>query len=469
MGTGQFMLAKLIRSYIAIGLVLYLFIFFYWLDSVNYYNILNVAALLSYAYLLWACIDKDDEYFSNRRLWLTVFLYSSLFVGLYLQMSELYGGNFIQNMGDGKAYARLTNRMKDMSGIEALTYISHVWGYDDWGAPMTMAFIFKIIPSKIFLNFCYILMNSVSALWLFSIGKTLNMSKKYAYMAALTYSIASYTLFFLGSFLKEEMMCFLIIASFYYLYKYQKTQNLLYLATGGLTSFLIIFFRVPLALFVWISYASLLLSGNKGHIKRMLFLFLFVVIAVFAAGFIMYSSMRYANSGDVTSSYQYVTTSLFQKVVSAAGALTGPFPTMFQISTVELSQRPMYGAGLLFKFLLFFPFWKGLVHCVKTGTIELYPLYLFTVMEMMGLCVVVDGLEVRKSIPHIAFFVLCAFWYMDQFDRDVTADIQATPYYYWTHKGLTVSIIIVFGVSLAWNMLLRISGVQHLFLFSTDQ
>lgn len=470
MNINHLLITKVTRSYLVMGIVLYLIIFLYWLDSVNYYNILNVGTLLSYAYLLWICINKEDDYFSNKRLWLTVFIYTLIFTVLYLQMSFFYTGNtFLLSEFDARAYELHAFRMKDMNFVDALSYISDIWDYDDWGAPMSMAFLLKVVPYKLFVNFCYVLMNSLCALCLFSIGRTLDMTRKYAYMSALSYAIASYTIFFLGSFLKEEALCFLVIVSFYLLYQYQKSQNLLYLALGGFTSLLVVFFRVPIALFIWLSYASLLLLDNKGHVKRMLFIFIFFFVSILTTGLVLYSSARYANSGDVAESYQYVSTNLFQKIVSLVGALIGPFPALFQITSVEFTQKPMFGAGLLFKFLLFFPFWKGFMLSLKTKTVEVFPLYLFTIMEMVGLCVVIDGLEVRKAVPHFAFFILAAFWYMDQFDKDATEEIRSTPYYYWTYMGMRFSIIVVFVLTLTWNILLRISGVQHLIMFSTDQ
>lgn len=471
MNSNYLLISKITRSYFVMGVVLYLIIFFYWLDSMNYYNILNVAAMLSYAYMLWTCVNKEEDYFSKKRLGVTVFLYSCVFVGLYLQMSFFYSDNtFLFSEVDAMLYYNLSNAIKDLDFSGAIDYLSHTkWGYDDWGAPMSMAFLLKTVPYKLFVNFCYIVMNTLCSLMLYFIGRTLKMTRKYAYMAALSYAVASYTMFFLGSYLKEEILCFLVIASFYLLYQYHKSQNLSYLAAGGFTSLLIVFFRVPVALFIWLSYASLLLLGSKGHIKRMLFVFLFAIVAVLAVGFIAYSSKRYANSGDVTDSYQYVTTTLFQKVVSSLGALAGPFPTLFQISTVKFTSKPMFGAGLLFKFLLFFPFWKGLVYCLKSRAVEIYPLFLFVVIEMAGLCIVFDGLELRKAIPHLAFFILAAFWYMDRFDRDTDEGIRATPYYYWTYMGMRISIIAVFVLTLTWNVLLRIPGVQHIIMFSTDQ
>ena len=470
MNSNYLLISKITRSYFVMGLILYPIILFYWLDSFNYYNLLNIASWLTYAYLLWSCVNKDESYFTPRRLTLTVLVYTSIFVMLYLQMSFYYTGNiFLFSELDARVYYALASRMKDMGFVDAINYVSQRWKYDDWGAPMTLAFLMKIVPYKAFVNFVYIMMNCICVLCLFDIGQKIGMTRKYSYMGALTYGIASYGIFFMGSFLKEDILLFLVIISFFLLYQYKSKQNLLYLAGGGFSSLLIIFFRVPVALFVWVAYATLLLFDGRSHVKKALFFFLFFVVGIMGAGLVLYSSSRYANSGNVTQSYSYVTTTLFQKLTSTAGALIGPFPTLFQISTVKFTSKPMFGAGLLFKFLLFFPFWKGLVYCLKSRAVEIYPLFLFVVIEMAGLCIVFDGLELRKAIPHLAFFILAAFWYMDRFDKDTDEGIRATPYYYWTYMGMRISIIAVFVLTLTWNVLLRIPGVQHIIMFSTDQ
>lgn len=470
MNTRHLLISKITRSYIVMGLILYFIIFFYWLDSVNYYNILNVVTLLSYAYLLWSCVNKDDTYFTSRRLILTTFIYTSIFVGLYLQMSFYYTGNiFLFSEIDARTYYTMASVMKDMGFTEAINYVSQIWKYDDWGAPMTMAFMLKMVPLKAFVNFAYIILNCICTLCLFDIGQKIGMTRKYSYMGALTYGVASYELFFIGSFLKEEILLFLVVICFFLLYQYKAKKNLFYLAAGGFCSFLVIFFRVPIAIFIWVSYAALLLLDGKSHVKKTLFFILFIIIGLSGASLVIYSSSRYTNSGDVTGSYQYVTTTLFQKLTSSLGALIGPFPSLFQINTVAFTSKPLFGAGLLYKFLLFFPFWKGLVYAIKEKVIDIYPVYVFTVIEMIGLCIVVDGLELRKAMPHIPLFILAAFWYMDRFDRDTDVEIRATPYYYWTYLGMRIAIISVFLLSLTWNILLRIPGVQHILLFSTDQ
>ena len=457
------MLSKTIRAYLFIGLTSYLIIFLYWLNSINYYNILNTTVFLSYAYLLWICVNKEDEFFNSRRLWLTVFVYSMVFVSLFLLLSYYYTGNtFLFSYVDAKIYERLSFRMKDMGLSEAINYISH-WIYDDWGAPMSMAFILKIVPSKLFLNFCYVLMNTVTALLMYDMGKMFDMSKKYAYMAALSFSIASYSMFMMGTFMKEETLILLIVFSMWCLYKYRDSSQQVYLIVGGFASLLIIFFRVPLALFVWLSYAALLLLGDGSHLKKGMFALLGVVVSVLVLGFWQYSVNRYANEGNVSTSLTYTSTSLFQKLTGYVSILIGPFPTLYHITGSQLKYGALLGAGVLFKFLLFLPYWKGLVYCVRSRTSALYPMYVFTLMSMIGLIVVLR-IDFRFAMTSMPMFMLAAFWYMDRYDTDADESVMATPYYYWTNLELKVSLCIVFVVTVAWNVLVRTQSTESILM-----
>ena len=458
------MLSKIIRAYFFVGIASYLLISLYWLHSVNFYNVLNMATFLSYAYLLWICVNKVDDYFSNRRLWLTVFVYSLIFVSFYLLLSYYYTDNtFLFSNNDARKYELHSFRMKDMGFMEAIEYISDVWRYDDWGAPMSMAFILKIIPSKLFLNFCYVLMNSISALMLFDIGKMLGMTKKYAYMAALSYSIASYSLFMMGTFLKEETFILLIVMSIWCLYRYRESSKLWYLIMGGVVSVFIIFFRVPAALFVWLAYTSLLLLGDGSHVKKGLFVILGIIVSVLVVGMWHYSVSRYANEGNITSIRTYTSTSLFQKMTGYVSILIGPFPTLYHLTGAALKYKSLNGAGILFKFLLFLPFWKGLILCIRTKAAALFPIYVYTIANMLGLMVVLR-IDFRFAMTNMPFFMLAAFWYLDRYDTDADETVRATPYYYWTNIELQFCLCIVFVVTLAWNLLVRGQDTNEIYL-----
>jgi len=294
-------------------------------------------------------------------------------------------------------------------------------------------------------------MNTLNAIFLFNIGKSV-MSRQYAYLASLTYAISSYSVFFMGCGLKEEILVFLVIFSIYMLYKYMEQRKWSYLVIGTISSILIVFFRPPITVFVWVTYIVMLLNGTKSNVIRSFFII--VILFVFALAFNMmhYSVERYAHGGDVTTSYMFVTTSLFQKMALYAGALIGPFPQLLQVGEA-ISYKPIFGAGLLFKFLFFFAFWKGFIYAIKAKQVEVYPLFVFCLLEMVGLSIALDGLELRKAMPHIPLFILAAFWFMDIYDEDVNEEVQLSSYNIWTNRQFVACTIFVFVATLVWNTL----------------
>jgi len=78
-----------------------------------------------------------------------------------------------------------------------------------------------------------------------------------------------------------------------------------------------------------------------------------------------------------------------------------------------------YSAGLLYRVLLGFPFWLGIIYIYKNRNYILYPLAIFVVAEMLALTFLMEGLECRKAIPHIPIVFIIAFWFLDQYDRKV--------------------------------------------------
>lgn len=415
------------------------------------FNMVNIITLLTYGFLIWQSCNRPDDHYSNRRLCLTVFIYSFIFVLLFWQVSEYYTGNtFLFSERDARKYERICMVMKDMNFDDALAYISHRWQYDDWGAPMSMAFVLKIIPTKAFLNFCYVLMNTVSAYCLFDIAKRI-MMVRYAYVATLAYAISSYSIFFQGCFLKEEIMMFWTILSFFSFYRYWYSRSIIWLAIALATGLLLLFFRPAVMLLLFGGFVSLMVLGEKQSSRRF-FLVIVLLVGVFVVSTLVQSvANRFVAGGEVSETYIYKTTSTFQKMGIAVGALIGPFPQLFCFAE-NISNVPFHSTGILFKFLLFAPFWTGLIYAIRSKAYVVFPIFVFSVFETLALIAVFE-LEIRKFMPHIPFFIIGAFWYMSQFDEDADDEIQSTPYYVWVNRLMNVSIVVVLIVSLAWNIL----------------
>lgn len=443
---------KTLKSYIGLGLLLYAILFIYWENSISWYNALNFFTFVSYAFLLRISTNKQEEYYNDKRLGITVFAFSLVYLCLYLMMSDYYMGNtFLFSEVDARIYEHDSFHMLDLPFCKWGSYMnSRGLGFDDWGTAMTQAMILHIIPSKLFLNIVYVLLNTVSSVLLFRIGNQI-MMKSYAYLASLSYATASYSIFFMGTFTKEEIMVCILIVSMYLLYRYWESKNALFLLLGGITSSLLLFFRVPVALFVWASYGGLLVLGSSNKAKLSLIILVGFVVAVLIFGIIIENFNRYTNAGNIGESYTYQNNSQVQKIVLYISAAIGPFPQFLQ-GDKGLSFKGLYGSGLLMKLLLVYPFWLGVVHSVKTKCTRLYPLIFYSLLEMVSLGLVLDSLEFRKGLPHVPFVILIAFWYMSQFDENADDEIRQTPYYKKVNTGMNIWIVAVFFIGIAWNI-----------------
>ena len=451
------LLDKTIQTYIWLGIVLYVILLLFWKDSFTYYNVLNIFTFATYAFLLWTSANKPDEYYTNKRLGWTVFLYSLFFVGMYLMMYVYYDKDtFFFDYTDPYAYAKLDdilikNKVPFFDMAECIEK-KYSWGYDDWGAPIAQTIFLKIIPSKFFLFFSQIVLGTIGALAIFFICRSI-MLKEYAYLASLSFSIASYSIYYYGSYRKESIMVFIVIICFWCFYKYLESERSLFLGLALLVSGVLFFFRPPVVVFFGVAMVSYFITKKGENSKLLIILVVFLIVFGLAYSIILDNADRYTSGGDVTKGENYEHTTIFGIVVSAIGTLVGPFPQLLQLPVMKMSQIPIYGSGLLLRFLLFFAFWKGLIYCIRNRKEMAIPLYTFVLLEMLGLALVNDGLELRKSMPHIPIVIMAAFWYMSQYDEDADYDIQQTPYYVWSIRSFSVCAIAVFVLTIFWNTL----------------
>lgn len=447
------LLDNTIRWYIVIGVFLYAILFaYYGSDCISWYNALNIYIFASYALILWKSNKLADANFTCKNLGIMVFAYSTVFVILSLLLSDYYSDNtFIFSDSDAMQYYNYSSALLERSHEKWIPYlVDKRWFYDDWGAPIAYTLMFHIAHSKLFVNFCYILLNTIGSICLFKIGKVI-MCVRYAYIAALSYAISSYSIFFMGSFLKEEMLVFLVVAGMYMLYMYIQHNKKGYLFMGGLISFAVIFFRPPVALFIWVSYMIYFLLKAKKGIFRSLAILVTILAAVAAFGIIQLSAERYAHGGDVTESEEFVNTSAFQKIVLYAGAFIGPFPQLLQYDE-NYTYKPLFGAGLLFKLFLPLAFWMGFLKSVRHKYTEVIPLFAFIILEILGLSVALDGLELRKSMPHVPLYILTAFWFLSMIDTGVEKGEISCFRDIWVTRQFALVVCVAFGAALVWNI-----------------
>ena len=446
------LLTKVINLYIPLSIVLYLLIFIFWGEQACFFiNIVNISVFVGFVLLVLVSYYQKDEFYTKTRLGLTTFVFSMCAVTLYCYMSDYYTGDtFLFSKLDALAYYKMSNGLASSNfthWYEILT--SRGWNFDDWGAPVGMSFFYMIWPSKATLNIGYVVLTSIAAVSMFDMAKTF-MIKRYAYMVALTYSVSSYMLFFNGSHLKESFMSFITIESFAFLYKYINEEKVIYLIIALLFSVFMAFFRVPVMGLMWMGGITYLLL-RKGSLETyVLVILVLLYIGTVSMSTLMDAWSRYTSDGDITKGENYIGATTFSIYTSIANACIGPFPEMLQVGD-KIGYKSLFGSGLYFKMFLALPFWLGFIHCIKEKVIMMYPLFVFTVLEIICISVVNDGIELRKSLPHIPTFILCAFWFMSEYDEGADEEVRKTPYYRKTKFLFNLSVVVLFFATFIWS------------------
>lgn len=446
------MLSKVINLYIFTSIGLYLLLLLFWGEqSLSFMNAVNITVFVCFSLLIMVSYYQRENFYTNVRLGVTVFVFSISAVSLYCYMSDYYSGDtFLFSKSDAMAYYKLSNILvtSDFNHwIGILT--SKGWEFDDWGAPIGMSFFYMLWQSKAALNIGYVVLTSIAAVSMFDMAKTI-MMKRYAYMAALIYSVSSYMIFFNGSHLKESFMSFIIIEYFAFFYKYVNEEKAIYLIISLFFSVVMAFFRVPVMGLMWMGGITYLLL-RKGSLETyVLVILVLLYIGTVSMSTLMDAWSRYTSDGDITKGENYIGVTTFSIYTSIANACIGPFPEMLQVGD-KIGYKSLFGSGLYFKMFLALPFWLGFIHCIKEKVIMMYPLFVFTVLEIICISVVNDGIELRKSLPHIPTFILCAFWYLSEYDEDADEEVRRTYYYRRTNILFNISVVMIFFATFIWS------------------
>lgn len=425
------LLKTTMQIYLWTGIVLFAVLIPSCDGSLHYYNIVNVLLFLSYAILLWTTMGRDEEYYSKRRIFSTVFIYSIIFVAMYLEMSYFYTGDtFYWDFTDPYAYYGMDVKFieNEVSFFDQPDWLERDWGWgpSDWGASMSQTLFLKLVPSRYFLFFVQTVVGAAGAALMFEIGKKI-MRIDYAYMAALTYSISSFSIFYYASFRKEIFMVIIVIASFWCFFEYVSRHNKIFMIACVVTTAIMFFFRPAVAGLMLMGIASYFIAKRINRTNAPYIIILLVMVIGLSLSVII--SKLNSFSDDLAKNENYVDTTTFGIVVSSVGVMVGPFPQLLQLGQENMSHLPLYGPGLLLKYILFLAFWNGFILSLKKQETTVFPLFFFTILEMFALAVMNDGLELRKAMPHICTFYIAAFWFVSKYD-DRAAVEESVPRLY---------------------------------------
>jgi len=414
------MLKSINRVYLLSAIFLYLILSIKISGEYLFINLFTIFSFLSYFIILDYNTSINKKYYTNYYLLIETFIYISIFIIMQNLISYFYNNNFfVFNESDAVFYHYSASKISTKSFIDGMEdYLTHM-GVDDLGMMLVLYPLYQIYDSNLMLNFLYIFVGTITALSIFRISKKI-MLRKYAFLSALAYSISSFVLYFHSTGLKESFMVMLVILSFDFYYQFLLKRKFFSLLVSLIFIVSLFLFRPILAAMIIGAIGMGTLFSKKGGVGIKIISFIIFIVLIVMGDSITEQVNSYTTGGIDTlikareSQGGIIGGIFFTYVVNVLSQTIGPLPTIISSSKVGTM---FYASGLIYRVLLAFPFWLGIVHIYKTKSYILYPLAIFTIIEMSALAYLIDGLELRKALPHIPIVFIIAFWFMDKYDR----------------------------------------------------
>lgn len=445
------LLKKLINSYWYIGILLFSISAFVG-DEDNKYMLTLATAFVPFIFLgivTYKSIRWRDNMFTKTNLF-SITLFCSLITVFCNQLLSLYidGDQFVFSKTDAFLYYRYATQLGDMDFAHWSEFLNNCgFGIDDWAAFIFMGLVFSFAKSQTLMAIIYCVIGAFTALNIFYIGRSI-MCRRYAFIAALSLSLASFILVMHSVFLKETVMLYVIILAFRYFYAFLNTKQIKYILLAYGVAMLIFMFRTPVALLAIMSFSFTLIFR---YVHKAFLPIIFVVgmaILMTSSAFI-YTYDRYMAGGDVGRILERKNSlsmggGAINHIADPAAALTGPFPGLIVNNTTN-KLTIINSSGLILRLLIVLPFILGIYYIIRYRQTKMYALAMFFIVNALGVAVTVKGLEVRISIPHLFAAYLVAFWWMAHYDyRKFHIKLPG-----WI---VNISILGVLAICILWNL-----------------
>lgn len=394
--------------------------------------------------------SKDPEAtYSSQTLFWTVLVYSIIIGSIFMLVSYYYDGDtFMFSKRDALFYFNSGLRASEIGYFKNAGNILRLEEYEEWGGLLTISLFVYILPVKLFLNIIYMILGAITSVMIFRISKHF-MSDSYAFCAALSYGASSYMILFYCTTLKETVFIFFVVATLYYFYRaVMEKQYWSYL--GALISLVAVtFFRPAVTAFMAASIGAYFAITQRGSAVS-IFLFVIIGVGLVASLSFMQAQVDTYTVGDIDGKIEKSAhdnySGAFNNFVNWFSAPFGPFPTLFPKKDLPPSTINFYGAGLLYRLFLIIPFWIGVFFVVIRRNVELIPLTLFILIEMLATAYVLASVELRKVLPHVPFMNVLMFYGLYELSKtreNFITKMMMGP----------VSYGLVFGVLILWNVI----------------
>lgn len=412
------------------------------------FDVMAVGTILAFASqmgLLLYFAREDGHNYSELTLFVTVFTYSILLGIVFMSLSKYVDGDtFMLTKNDAMAYFKGSMRAHQVGFYENMKYITKTYDFDDWGAYTYDSLLMSIIPSKFFLNFSYMVLGAIASVLLFRIGSHY-MPVSYAFVGAMAYGTSSFLVMLNCTFLKEALFTFFVVCTMYNLCRGMHQESNYAYPLVFLNLCILFFFRPAVAVFVIMSFGIYIAVKQHGSALSFFFYLAAAAMLVVSIKYMMDMADRYSGSYDekmAESGNDKAYSGGFSIFVNIFGGFFGPFPTLFTKHEAP-STVQFYGAGLTYRLFMIFPFLGGLYLVFKNKVLELLPITVFILVEMLVCGIVAASLELRKVMPHIPLTYIISFYGLSQWKKSPI--LQRIPY------ALICTVAI--GIMFLWSVI----------------
>ncbi len=404
-----------------------------------------IIAFVSQMSLLLYFTKENRFYYSEKTLFFVVFLYSLILGIIFMSLSYIYDNDtFMFNKSDAMLYYKGSIRAYDIGLLQNMAIIMRKKAFDDWGSYFFDSLLMSIIPNKLFLNFVYLLIGAISSVLLLRISRHY-MPDIYAFVSALAYGTSSYIISFHCTFLKESLFVAIVICVMYFIIKLVHKESNYALICAIFFLSLLMFFRPAVAALIIISFFIYLAIRNHGSASSFFLYIGAAFILIISLRYMMDMADRYSSGAEeklALSGNGKAYSGGFNTFVNIFGGFFGPFPTIFTRQGEMPSSIQFYASGLIYRLFLIIPFFAGIYLIFKNKVLELLPIIVFILIEMLSTGIVHASLELRKVLPHIPFTYIVSFYGLSKWQENNIVKRIPEPLIY------TLAI----GILLLWNV-----------------
>ncbi|MEL7146735.1 MAG: hypothetical protein AAFO69_10230, partial [Bacteroidota bacterium] len=202
----------------------------------------------------------------------------------------------------------------------------------------------------------------------------------------------------------------IILLFFDQYFVFRQKKKTIALIVGVLAMCCILFFRIPLIIFMIVSVMSGEFLRSGFNAQKIVAVFM-IVGALLVAIFIFSEAIGfYLRRGN---NVQYTDVEKAKKInptlVFAAGVF-GPFPTVIPNVEKESEDVSVYAPSLILKMYYSIYFVLSLYFLFKERKFSFIPIFAFCWIEILALSLIDSTFKLRYSFPHIPFFIVCAFY-----------------------------------------------------------